>query len=134
MKLELANIRDYWFELNQELTRLHIRDSQRGIADWIPEDVYAACAYGYAKLYICEDGYFVFKMDGNEFVIWFALSINPKGKDLMDMYFGDVCEIAEQAKAETMSFTTTRLGYLKVIDKGVLPGFKFDSMKFVREV
>ena len=134
MSLELADIKDYWFEVNCELTSLHIKDSQRGIADWIPEDVYAACKYGYAKLYICDDGYLIFKMNGSEFNIWFAISTSPGKKDLMSHYFGDICDIAEQAQAKTMAFYTTRKGYDRVVNSGGLPGFKFQHSKYVREV
>ncbi|CAN8142882.1 hypothetical protein THIOSC15_970002 [uncultured Thiomicrorhabdus sp.] len=133
MNLELADIKDHWFEINCELTNLHIKDNQRGVTDWIPEDIYAACIYGYAKLYICEDGYLIFKMNSDEFVIWFALSTSPNIQ-VIDEYFGDICEIAEQAQAKTMAFYTTRKGYDKVIDKGSLTGFKFQHSKYVREV
>jgi hypothetical protein len=134
MSIQLADIREHWHDLKIELTKLHNRDSQRGVADWLPEDVYAACKYGYAKLYFCDDGYLVFKMNGTEFDIWFALSTNPNGKDLMSEYFGDICELAENAQAKTMAFYTTRKGYDKAIDKGILPGFKFQHSKYVREV
>lgn len=134
MNLRLSNIKDHWLGINTELTRLHIRDRQRGGVDWIPEDVYAACLYGYAKLYVCEHGYLIFKMEGDEFVIWFALSLNRNKKDLMAHYFGDICDIAEEAQAKTMAFYTTRKGYDRVMDKGELPGFKFQHSKYIREV
>lgn len=134
MTLQLTDIRTCWPEVNILLTQLYIDDNKRGVTDWIPEDVYAACLYGYAKLYVCEDGYFIFKMTGDELTIWFALSTNPSGKDLMGFYFGDLCDLAEQAGAKTMAFHTTRKGYDRVINSGELTGFKFQHSKYVREV
>lgn len=133
MGIEIADIRDYWGRLNAELQRLHERDCRRGNPDWIPEDVYAACLYGFAKLYACRDGFLVFKKEGSEFVIWFAISTRP-GHSLMESYFADICRIAEQSEAKTMAFYTTRKGYDKVIEKGQLPGFHFQHSKYIKGI
>jgi len=131
--MHLADIKQHWNSLAIELIKLHQDDSYRGCPDWIIEDVYAACLYGFAKLYVCDEGYLIFKKDGNEFVIWFALSTRP-GEFLMDKYFGQICDVAEETGATRMAFYTTRKGYDKIIDQGGLPGFRFQHSKYVRGI
>lgn len=88
-----------------------------------PEDIYAACRYGHAHLFMSDDGFMILQeqthvMDKAKVLyIWVAHRFDNK-VGLINEYKDEVLEIAKSIGAKRISFSTTRLGFSKVVPEG----------------
>jgi hypothetical protein len=98
--------------------------------DWLPEDIYTAIKGGHCALHIGEDeegnylGFLVMQLipsfHGQKLHIWCAYAATKK--PLMRMFFPQIQDIARQAKATKISFSSMRDEWERVSKR--LLGFK----------
>jgi hypothetical protein len=132
----LASIRESWQMIKPALEQLWLDDNQRGLPDWIPEDIYAACLNKQAFLYLTpeQDGFVILReeaaLDGKrELLVWFAYSM--KNNNAIDSHKDWVDQMARTIQADRVVFYSTRPGYHRVASK---MGYQFQYSKFVREL
>ena len=135
--MQAASIRDHWEWVKPLLVRLHERDSERGIPDWIPEDIYAACVSGSAHFYLAIGGFVVLQKipvnnsDRHALLVWVACSNDPSQDNHIQQNAHSIKDLAASIDAAQVEFYTTRKGYDKII--GEL-GYRFAYTKYVMEV
>lgn len=117
MRLNRVEIEPYWDAIKESVSNLVKGSHARA------EDVYAACKYGHAHLFISEDVYIVFQEQNHqmdhekELFIWLAERLNNKTNIMYD-YQEEVIEIARGVGAKRIVFLTTRPGFLKALPSG----------------
>jgi hypothetical protein len=135
--MQAASIRDNWDWVKPLLIRLHERDCERGLPDWIPEDIYSACINGSAHFYLVIDGFVVLQKvpvnnsDKHALLVWVACSGDPVQNNLIQQNAQSIKDLAVSIGAQQVEFYATRKGYDKII--GEL-GYKFAYSKYVMEV
>jgi len=116
------NIRESWDFIRNALECLINKTNTKG---WIPEDVYMAAILGQARVYRTPDGVIVFKLLTDDLThevslfVWAAYSL--EGEALVK-YHQDVDTIAREFGASKISFTSSRRGWHKAINK--IPGWR----------
>lgn len=117
MRLNRVDIEPYWDAIKESVSNI-VRGTHAK-----PEDVYAACKYGHAHLFISEDVYIVFQEQNHpldhekELFIWIAERLNNK-VNIMHDYQEEVINIAKCVGAKRITFLTTRPGFLKALPSG----------------
>jgi len=135
--IEAANIKHHWQWVRPLLERLHERDLERGVPDWLPEDVYAECVHGKAFFYIAAGGFVVLKegknptTDAKSLVVWMACANDPSKTDNIAENAASIRDLAQSIGADQVEFYTTRKGYERVIGAY---GYRFAHSKYVMEV
>jgi hypothetical protein len=113
-------VKEYWDHIRYALECV----IEKTNADWIPEDVYAACMMGQARVYLAPDGVIVFKLltdnitNQNSLFVWAAYS---KDGNALIKYHQDVDAIAKEFGASKISFASPRKAWHKAIHK--IPGW-----------
>ncbi|TAM30259.1 MAG: hypothetical protein EPN60_05295 [Nevskiaceae bacterium] len=124
--LNPADIRDHWDRIAPAVAECLLGDEDR------PEDVYAACLYGHAHLYLAADGFVVFKKRrtrlGTELRVWCAHCTGPAGA--LVRYRPDVERLAKEIGARAAVFESHRPGF----DRALPPGWKRVSAVYELEV
>ncbi len=93
--------------------------------NWLPEDVYMAAMLGQARIYTTPDGVIVFKLltdDLTQEISLFVWAAYSNLGDALVMYHEDVDAIARSFGATKISFTSSRKGWHKAINK--IPGWR----------
>jgi hypothetical protein len=135
--MQAASIRDNWDWVKSLLIRLHERDCERGLPDWIPEDIYAACVSGAAHFYLAIGGFVVLQKipvnnsDKQALLVWVACSNDPDQDNLIQQNAQSIKDLAASIDVAQVEFYTTRKGYDKIIGAA---GYKFAGSKYVMEV
>ncbi len=135
--MESSNIRIHWDWVKPLLEKLHARDGVRGVTDWIPEDIYAACITGNAFFYVVTNGFLVCQQlpinnsPKSELFVWVACSIEQDYISAIDLNQNAVVDLARSIGASQVAFCTTRKGYEKVASE---VGYRFAYSKYVMEV
>ena len=133
--MKQADIRHYWYYVKAELEYLHKKDCERGVPDWIPEDIYAACVNQQAFFYLVDDGFVVLRsyIDDDGYLallVWVAVS-DSNDHGALERNAPAIEQKAQEINARRVVFHSTRPGYLR---KARDIGYQFCSSKFVKEL
>lgn len=113
-KLTPARIHDHWDDISLRVAECLAGDDDR------PEDVYAACSYGDAHLYMADDGFAVLRKRqtrrGIELRVWCAHCRGEQGA--LDRYDGEIKRLAREIGARAAVFETHRLGFDRALPDG----------------
>src|SRR5882762_4892670 len=88
----------------------------------IVEDVYAACKYGHAHLFMSEDGFVILQeqihpMDKEkELLVWLGQMFD--NRNMFISYESEIREIAKEIGVKRVVFFTTRSGFARVLPEG----------------
>jgi len=104
MRLKPAYIRSCWPWIREGLEEVK---KLRG-GTWRLEDAYAECVNGNAHLWICDDGFVIFKPIVDDYsgekilLVWLAWG--KKKGDLIDEYQDQIVEIARDQQFDVLRF------------------------------
>jgi hypothetical protein len=135
--IEAANIKHHWQWVRPLLDRLYERDCERGVPDWVVEDVYADCVHGKAFFYLATGGFVVLKEGKNpttgakSLVVWMACANDSSKTDNIAENAEAIRSMAQSIGADQVEFYTTRKGYARIIGTY---GYRFAYSKYVMEV
>lgn len=129
MKLIATDYRQAWDQILPALTKT-LKRFGNGLR---PEDVYCDLRMGMAALYLCEDGFIIFKVSTNavgqrELLVNWAYSHSRE--KVIAKYSDDIDCIARELNCKTESMITSRRGY----ERALPPSWRLKYYCWVRDV
>lgn len=115
--LHPANYREHWDEILPGLVKV-LEHQNEGLR---PEDVFAELKTGFAALYLCEDGFIIFKIVTDAigrrdlFINW---AYSHSHEKVIAKYAQQVDAIARDLNCATESLASTRRGYERALPEG----------------
>lgn len=116
-ELRPADYRAHWDEILPGLVEA-LKQNREGLR---PEDVFADLKTGMAALYLCEDGFVIFKVTTDSLgrrELLIAWAYSQAHEKVIGKYADDVDSIARGLNCSTQILLTTRRGYERALPEG----------------